>query len=227
MNEDMQQEPSEPENDSRYAVIVLVFGGLIALVLVAVLAITIFTAWGQVGEKEAAAETAPVAAEEAQAESAEAPAEEAAAEPATEESTAAEEPAAAEPTAEETAAEEAAPAKEASAGEAAPPEASDEVAKAFVKGTCVGCHTIPGVPGANGMVGPDLSNIGVEGATYIEGMSAEEYIRQSIEDPDAFITPECPTGPCPSGVMSPAFGQMLSPEELDGIVAYLASLKTE
>lgn len=228
MNEDMQQEPSEPENDSRYAAIVLVFGGLIALMLVAVLAVTIFTAWGQVGEKEAAAETAPVAAEGVQAESVGAPAEEATpVESATEEMTATEEPTAAEPTAEEAAAEEAAPAKEANAEESAPPEASDEVAKAFVKGTCIGCHTIPGVPGANGMVGPNLSNIGVEGATYVEGLSAEEYIRQSIEDPEAFITPECPTGPCPSGVMSPAFGQMLSPEELDGIVAYLASLKTE
>ena len=224
MNEEMQQEPVEPESDSRYAAIVVIFGGLIALVLVAVLAITIFTAWGQAGEKSATTETAPAAAEAAQPESAEAPAEEAA--PAAEEA-AATEGATTEEAAAEAPAEEAPASEEAAPAESAPPEAPPEVAQAFVKGTCIGCHTIPGVPGANGMVGPDLSNIGVEGATYIEGMSAEEYIRQSIVDPEAFITPECPTGPCPSGVMSPAFAQMLSPEELDGIVAYLATLKTE
>jgi mono/diheme cytochrome c family protein len=236
MNEDMQQEPSASENDSRHAVILLVFGGLIVLVLVVVLAITIFAARGHSDQAEATAETAPVASEEVQTTTteqpsaeAEAPAEEPTqAEPAAEEATVVEAPAAEETTTEEAAPTEEASAKEsAPAEEAAPPEASDNVAKAFVKGTCISCHIIPGVSGANGMVGPDLSNVGVEGATYVEGLSAEEYIRQSIEDPEAFITPACPTGPCPSGVMSPAFAQMLSPEELDGIVAYLSTLKTE
>ena len=35
-----------------------------------------------------------------------------------------------------------------------------QVVDAFNKGGCAGCHVVPGIPGANGQIGPDLSNIG-------------------------------------------------------------------
>ena len=50
---------------------------------------------------------------------------------------------------------------------------------------CSTCHTIEGISG--GLIGPDLTNIGADAATRIEGMSAEKYIRESIKDPEAFI----------------------------------------
>jgi len=96
--------------------------------------------------------------------------------------------------------------------------------KAFLAAGCVGCHTIPGIPGATGRVGPDLSQIGVHAAQRRPGLSAEEYLRESILDPNAFLAPECPAGPCPAGVMLQSFAASLSSQDLDAIVAYLLQL---
>lgn len=98
----------------------------------------------------------------------------------------------------------------------------DEAVAAINKGGCIACHTIPDVPGAVGQIGPDLSQIGLAAATRREGYSAEQYIRESIQDPGAFLAPECPTGPCPAGVM-PVVD--LTQTELDSIVNYLTTLK--
>lgn len=100
--------------------------------------------------------------------------------------------------------------------------AAADVAPIFAKGTCVACHVIPNVPGAVGVIGPDLTTIGAVGATRIAGYTAEEYIRESILNPNAFIAPECPTGPCLAGVMLQNLADTLTPEEIDLVVAYLA-----
>ncbi|MCK6540412.1 MAG: c-type cytochrome [Anaerolineales bacterium] len=103
--------------------------------------------------------------------------------------------------------------------------------QAIQKGGCVACHVIPGVPGAVGTIGPDLSEIGGKVAERIEageynGMAKtiEEYLHEAIQSPDAFIAPDCPTGPCGAGVMPASLAQSLSADELNGIVKYLASL---
>ena len=101
---------------------------------------------------------------------------------------------------------------------------TDELVTAFTKGTCNACHTITDIPGAVGMVGPDLSNIGIDGATRIEGMSAYDYIHESIVEPMAFKAPACPFGDCVLGTMPPNILDMISQDELDMIVNYLASL---
>ncbi len=104
--------------------------------------------------------------------------------------------------------------------------APPQVVSAFNKGGCAGCHVIPGVPGATGRIGPDLSTIGVDAATRVQGMDAEAYIRQSILDPNAFIAPDCWGRECPAGVMLQTFAETLSPEDLDTIVGYLLTLGT-
>ncbi len=91
---------------------------------------------------------------------------------------------------------------------------------------CVACHTIEGV--AQGAVGPDLTDIGdkaEERAKEAGVADAAEYIRQSIVDPNAFVAPECPTGPCPPGVMPQNFGSTLSEEQIDALVQYLLTQK--
>ena len=82
--------------------------------------------------------------------------------------------------------------------------------------TCSSCHTIDSLPGARGILGPDLSQIGARG---------EDFIRTSILEPDAVIAEDCPLGPCPAGLMPQTFGQTLSQEQLDAVVAYLLTLK--
>ncbi|RME46417.1 MAG: hypothetical protein D6791_08340 [Chloroflexi bacterium] len=91
---------------------------------------------------------------------------------------------------------------------------------------CISCHTIEGV--SQGQVGPELTHIGTvaeERAAEAGLASAEEYIHQSIVDPNAFIAPQCPLGPCPSGVMPQSFGKVLSEERIKALVHYLLDQK--
>ena len=69
-----------------------------------------------------------------------------------------------------------------------------------------------------------MTNIGAEAATRVEGLSAFEYIHQSIVEPLAFNAPECPFGPCVLGTMPASLADALSEEEREMIVTYLASL---
>ncbi len=101
-------------------------------------------------------------------------------------------------------------------------EAPAELAAVFVKAGCIGCHVIPGVANAVGMIGPNLTNIGVDGATRVAGLSSEEYIRQSLLEPNAVIAPTCPTGPCLPNLMVQNLGDILTAEEIDAVVAYLS-----
>lgn len=87
---------------------------------------------------------------------------------------------------------------------------------------CAGCH---GEPGGAGLVGPNLGGLATRAATTVPGLSAEEYIHQSIVEPNAYVVPECPSGPCAPNLMPQTFGQSLSPAELDGLVQYLLTLE--
>ena len=105
-------------------------------------------------------------------------------------------------------------------------QAPAHIVDSFNKGGCAGCHMVPGIPGANGQIGPDLANIGVNAATRVDGISSEEYIAESILHPAAFIAPECPNGACPEGVMLQTFADTLSEDDLNTIVGYLSVLGT-
>lgn len=109
---------------------------------------------------------------------------------------------------------------------AAPPKASDAVVAAITKAGCAGCHVIPGVPAAVGVIGPNLSNIGVEGATRKADYTAEEYILESIRTPNEFLAPKCPTGPCIANLMPQNLTQTLTAAEIETIVNYLVTLQS-
>lgn len=96
----------------------------------------------------------------------------------------------------------------------------------FVSQGCNACHTIEGK--SQGVVGPELTHIATvaeERAADLSLDGAEMYIRQSIVDPGVFIVSECPTGPCPTGTMPTAFGNTLSKDQIDALVAYLMEQK--
>lgn len=98
-----------------------------------------------------------------------------------------------------------------------------EIGKAvYAKSGCAGCH---GEPGSGGLIGPDLAGVATRGATTIAGMSAEDYIHQSIVDPNAHLVPDCPAGPCQPNLMPQTFGTTLSEGELNGLVQYLLTLQ--
>jgi mono/diheme cytochrome c family protein len=97
----------------------------------------------------------------------------------------------------------------------------EAVTAAVNKAGCSACHTIPDIPGAIGVVGPSLANIGLDGATRRPDYTAEAYIRESLLQPNAFTAPECPTGPCITGAMPQI---VLDDPEIELLVSYLSTL---
>ncbi len=101
-----------------------------------------------------------------------------------------------------------------------PGEATDPVARGrqvYQASGCGGCHTIEGL--STGAVGPNLTRIGEVAATREPGKTAEQYLRESIVNPKAFIV----EGYQP--VMPETFGQTLSPQQLDDLIAFLLAQK--
>ncbi|WP_413934314.1 c-type cytochrome [Nitrospira sp. BLG_1] len=106
-------------------------------------------------------------------------------------------------------------------------DGSEPVDQIFAKAQCVSCHTIPGIPGAMGTIGPKLE----EGTTAPQRIkdpaykgtakSAAEYIMESIVDPSAYVVK-----PFPDKTMPAIFGQKLSAGALKKIVDYLSQVKT-
>ncbi len=84
--------------------------------------------------------------------------------------------------------------------------------------SCVTCHGIE--PGEETGVGPNLSDIGSRAATTVDGQSAEEYLRTSITDPDAYLA-----GGYQEGIMYRQYEQALTEQQIDDLVAYLLTLK--
>jgi len=80
-------------------------------------------------------------------------------------------------------------------------------------GTCGACHTFAPA-GTSGKVGPDLDHL--KAAAAKAGQPLEAYIKQSIENPDAYITPGYA-----KGVMSGSCCKQLSPDQVDQLVQYL------
>ncbi len=121
---------------------------------------------------------------------------------------------------------------------AVPLTPEQEAGKAvYEKAGCNACHAIRGV-GTQGAIGPNLTKIGSVAEeriaserykTQVTGQPAattgEEYIRQSILHPNAYVVAQCPQGACPAGVMPQIYQTTLTADELTNLVNYLNSLK--
>lgn len=84
---------------------------------------------------------------------------------------------------------------------------------------CNTCHIVQaGVPST---VGPNLSNIGNWAATRVGEQTAQQYLRTSIIDPDAYLAPNFQ-----EGIMYNGYRQALAPQQIDDLVAYLLTLRS-
>jgi mono/diheme cytochrome c family protein len=78
---------------------------------------------------------------------------------------------------------------------------------------CGGCHTIDGI--SSGTVGPNLNQIGEEAANRIDGMSSQDYLRESIVNPSAHIVEGF------DDMMPKTFADSLGDQELEDLIAFL------
>jgi mono/diheme cytochrome c family protein len=85
---------------------------------------------------------------------------------------------------------------------------------------CAQCHSVTSDEAR--IIGPGLWNVSVRGATRVPGEDAVAYIHESIVNPNAFIAPGDP--PFPPGLMPQNWGDVLTPQELNDVIAYLLTL---
>ncbi len=87
----------------------------------------------------------------------------------------------------------------------------------FKTKTCTTCHVVSSVEGAVGAIGPKLDGLGKTAATRVAGKDAITYIKESIENPTAFVV----NGYAPA---MPALKSTMSDKEYEDLVAFLVSL---
>ncbi len=80
---------------------------------------------------------------------------------------------------------------------------------------CTTCHTLDGSP----LVGPSLQGVGTRAGERIDGLSASDYLHESIVSPSSYLVAGY------SDLMPKTFGEVLSPDEINDLVAYLLTLQ--
>ena len=92
----------------------------------------------------------------------------------------------------------------------------EEIFEERVLGPNPGCITCHSMDPDTTLVGPSISGVGARAGARVAGLSAEEYLRQSILDPSAFVV-----GGFDDGKMPTDLGDVLTPAEVDAVVAHL------
>ena len=87
----------------------------------------------------------------------------------------------------------------------------------FAANGCASCHTFKPA-NATGSIGPDLDTAPASDAKADNNMNLAAFIKESIDNPDAYIAKGYS-----KGVMPTTFGQSLSSTQLNDLVAFILS----
>ena len=98
----------------------------------------------------------------------------------------------------------------------------EPIAEIFTRAGCAVCHSVPGIPGADGRVGPPLL-LGTTGPTRLadpayrgHAKTVHDYVIESVIEPGVFVVPGYPAGTMPTW-----YGAKLSALALEKIASYL------
>jgi cytochrome c2 len=83
----------------------------------------------------------------------------------------------------------------------------------FTAAGCAGCHTFAPA-GSNATIGPSLDDLAEAAGQREPGKSAEQYVRESLTDPGAFLAPGF-------GDNMPSFEGRLTDQQIQTLVDYL------
>jgi hypothetical protein len=98
----------------------------------------------------------------------------------------------------------------------------EPITEIFTRAGCAVCHTVPGIQGADGRVGP-LLILGITGPTRLtdpayrgHAKTVHDYVIESVIEPGVFVVPGYPAGTMPIW-----YGAKLSALALEKIASYL------
>jgi hypothetical protein len=98
----------------------------------------------------------------------------------------------------------------------------EPIAEIFRKAGCAVCHTVPGIPGADGRVGPPLL-LAMTGPVRLadpsyrgHAQTVHDYVIESVIEPEVFVVSGYPAGTMPTW-----YGAKLSALALERIASYL------
>ena len=98
----------------------------------------------------------------------------------------------------------------------------EPIREIFTKAGCAVCHIVPGIPGAEGRVGPALL-LGTTGPARLadptyrgHAKTVHEYVVESVLEPGLFVVPGYPAATMPTW-----YGVKLSALALEKIASYL------
>ncbi len=101
----------------------------------------------------------------------------------------------------------------------ADPVSGKQLFNAFQPAAGIACATCHRVDSEERLVGPGLLNVGIRARTRIAGLSAVEYLHQSIVSPSAYVVEGY------ADLMPKNWGKVFSEKQIDDLIAYLLTLK--
>jgi cytochrome c551/c552 len=102
----------------------------------------------------------------------------------------------------------------------ADPEAGKRLFSGATLGASAGCQICHSLEPGVQLVGPSLAGVATRAETRVPGLSAQDYLMQSLVDPDAHVV----AGFQP-GQMRPDLADALTQQQLDDLVAFLLTLR--
>jgi ferredoxin len=100
------------------------------------------------------------------------------------------------------------------------PVAGEKLFNESSLGASASCHLCHSLEPGEVIVGPSLAGVAGRAAERVPGLNAEDYLRQSMVNPDAYVVEGFPPG-----LMIPNLEETLSAAQIDDLVAFLLTLK--
>ena len=100
------------------------------------------------------------------------------------------------------------------------PKAGERIYNETASGVNAGCRICHSLQKDERIIGPSFYGIADRAGNRVPGLTAEEYLHQSIVEPNAFLVPGDT-----SGQMIQNFGDILTEEQIEDLIAFLMTMK--